>query len=276
MLDLSHHGGNEGEVVVQDVGAVDQEAEDETGPHDRIAEERLDDRVPSAVVLEHGQRHLGQRERQALVLHPLAPQNHQGAQQHEVVGGEKEEPAQQHGSPQVPGDGVDAVPVVEVAHRLVVAEYEPLRQQRVDDLGPSILRGGVEDHPGDAHHQLLRHPPGGYGGGHGHHGEDDRQLAGPQVPAAFERGKDHLDGQEEHEKEDEGSRGTGAETNARPAHHVQRVGQDEGDGERRERPDQDAAGGDSPPVQVLRRGGGCAPGRVGATGWSGGAPVSGC
>ena len=85
MLDLPHHGGNEGEVVVQYVGAVDQEAEDEAGPHDRIAEERLDDRVPSAVVLEHGQGHLGQGERQALVLHPLAPQNHQGAQQHEVV-----------------------------------------------------------------------------------------------------------------------------------------------------------------------------------------------
>ena len=70
-----------------------------TCPHDRILEEGFDDRVGPAVVLQHRQRHLSQGEGQALALNPLAPQDHQGAEQHEVVGDKEEKPAQQDREP---------------------------------------------------------------------------------------------------------------------------------------------------------------------------------
>ena len=73
------------------------------------------------------------------------------------------------------------------------------------------------------------------------------------MPSAVEQGEEYLDRQEQDEEQDKGSGCARAEADARPVNHVYRVGEDQGNAQRRERTDHQTAGRNGPPIGRMRR-----------------------
>lgn len=154
--------GQEVVVRVQGFETADYGRQGKAGPHHRVAEEGR--HAMPLFLPHHLQGHLGHRVEQALVLHPLPPQDHRRADHGGVQGQKKESPVEQGVSPGHPGDRVAlGCPLEEPLDELGVLRGHPGGDMGVDEVFPVVLGGGEVVDRGDQGQEIGHQPHAGDG-----------------------------------------------------------------------------------------------------------------
>ena len=128
---LEGKGGDEVEVVMQGVGAVEQEGQQQAAPHDGVAKKGFEAFL-LAVVLDHGEGDLGQRKNEPFVVNPLAAQDGYGRDNGCVKCRVECKPAPERLEPDVIGDGRAFGALVKCLYRDRIVHHHPIGQKRVD------------------------------------------------------------------------------------------------------------------------------------------------
>ena len=213
---------------MQAVHRGDEEGDGEPRPHHRVAEEAV--QRPALLLRADHQGQLGKGIGQALVLHPLAAEQHGQGDHHEVEPEEHGDPPEQGLDPDHPGDRLAlGHPLVESADRLVPLRHQPVRHMRVDVLGPLVLGGR---HVGDRRqdrHQVQGQPHGADRAGDGRHQVGDRQLPRGQRQAGEQAPQRRVDEQGGGEEQEDGRGGGEVDGHVGAAHDQAVVGPPEGD-----------------------------------------------
>ena len=164
------------------------------------------------------------------MVDPWAAQDGHGADQCQPEAGIEGEPAEQGWQPYVPGDRHGAATAfIELFYRRHVVDDHPIRQHRMDQLSPIVLRRIVVEGAGDHRQQHAGDTTGRDRGGDGHHDEDRYQLSSTQRPTSTDDAERDLQGQQQNEEQEEGRRCAGAQAEAGALNDHAAVGNPYGD-----------------------------------------------
>ena len=236
------------EVGIQPGDAQQQEGDGEAQPHRLVGEEGAAHGA-ALLPLDHLHRHLHEGVAEPLVVDPLLPQDHHGADHGEAEGQEEAEPQAQGQHPGAPRDRrALGHPLEEVAGHVLAAGDHPLGDVLVVELVPVVLGRGVVGRPEEAGDDELGEAHAGDAAGHHQHDVDGDQLGPGQRQPPVEEA-DGAAGQNEQEEEEEGRGGAEVQGQVRALDRVRRVGIADVEHQGQDGPDQDAPHRD-PPVSL--------------------------
>ena len=259
-------------VVAEGVPAVQEQGDGEAQPHDAAREQPARGRPPGAVPgLDHLQGQPRQRKDEALVLHPLAAEQHPQAEQDAVEHEDEGDPRDQGRGPGLPGDGhAPRQALVEQADRLGVGRRQPAAVVRHEEGAPVVLGRGVVEGAGDDREEGAGEARGHHHRAGQHHHVDDDQLRPAEGQPHREQAQDRLGRGGDREEQEDGDDGDGVAGQLRALDDQDRPGADDADGGHQQGPGEHRPGGDplGGPVPVpgshpACRAGGRPPGGIG-------------
>ena len=230
-----------GGVVAEAVDRTDDYRQGEADPEKRPPQQRRDRRQAPAFGPRRDQLdgRLYHRVEQALPLDPLLAQHRHQADGDQVQGQQEQQPGGQRLHPSAPGDPLSLrQPLVEPQDQPLLAGSDPPGNQRLDEVGPAVLRRRVVVDAGDHRQQVLDEAEGRQRSRHEHHREDQNELLAAKGEAARRQADEDV-AEDQVEEEEEGDRvaeAPGDETAADDGVGVDGAG---ADGGAQHRPDQE-------------------------------------
>ncbi len=196
--------------------------------------------------LDHRQGQPGQGKDEALVLHPLAAQQHAQAEQDAVEHEDEGDPRDQGCGPGLPGDGhALRQSLVEQADRLGVGRRQPAAVVRQEEGGPVVLGRGVVEGAGDDGEEGAGEARGHDHRAGQHHHVDDDQLRPAEGQPHREQAQDRLGRGGDREEQEDGDDGDGVAGQLRALDDQDRPGAEDADGRHQQGPGQHRPGGDA-------------------------------